>query len=48
MENKKTLLVSHGLLNRYLAKDFKKKGWTEVYNGGHGYLSQKMFVKYME
>lgn len=42
----KTVLVSHGLLNHYLVKYLKKEGWTEVYDGGKGYLSQKMLVKY--
>jgi len=44
-ENGKTLLVSHGLLNHYLVKYLKKNGWTEVFDGGKGYLSQKMLVK---
>ncbi len=44
--NGKTLLVSHGLLNHYLAKYLQKNGWTEVYDGGKGYLSQKMFMKH--
>ncbi|MEM1407922.1 MAG: histidine phosphatase family protein [Bacteroidota bacterium] len=46
MLNRKTLLVSHGLLNHFLVKYLKKNGWTEVYDGGKGYLSQKMLVKY--
>lgn len=46
MKNGKTLLVSHGLLNHYLVKYLKKNGWKEVYDGGKGYLSQKMLVKY--
>jgi len=45
-ENGKTLLVSHGLLNHYLVKYMKKNGWTEVFDGGKGYLSQKVLVKY--
>ncbi len=45
-ENGKTLLVSHGLLNHYLAKYLMKNGWTEVFDGGKGYLSQKILVKY--
>ena len=44
-ENGKALLVSHGLLNHYLVKYLKKNGWTEVFDGGKGYLSQKMLVK---
>ncbi|MEM6260947.1 MAG: alpha-ribazole phosphatase [Bacteroidota bacterium] len=44
--NGKTLLVSHGLLNHYLFKYLEKRGWTVVYDGGKGYLSQKMLVKY--
>ncbi|MEM0941209.1 MAG: histidine phosphatase family protein [Bacteroidota bacterium] len=45
-KNGKTLLVSHGLLNHYLVKYLKKTGWTEVYDGGRGYLAQKMLVRY--
>lgn len=41
----KTLLVSHGLLNHFLVKYLKKQGWTEIYDGGKSYLSQKMLVK---
>lgn len=44
-ENGKTLLVSHGLLNHYLVKYLKKNGWTEVFDGGKGYLSQKILVR---
>ena len=43
--NGKTLLVSHGLLNHYLVKYLKKSGWTQVYDGGKGYLSQKLLIK---
>ncbi|MEM6644204.1 MAG: histidine phosphatase family protein [Bacteroidota bacterium] len=43
--NGKTILVSHGLLNHFLSKFLKENGWTEVYDGGKGYLSQKMLVK---
>ena len=46
IENKKSLLVSHGLLNHFLVKYLEKKGWTEVFDGGKGYLSQKMLVRY--
>lgn len=42
----KTLLVSHGLLNHYIAKYLKKNGWVTLYDGGKGYLSQKLLVKY--
>ncbi|MEM6738143.1 MAG: histidine phosphatase family protein [Bacteroidota bacterium] len=45
-KNGKTLLVSHGLINHYLVKYLKKTGWTEVYDGGRGYLAQKMLVRY--
>ena len=44
-EDGKTVLVSHGLLNHYLVKYLKKNGWTEVFDGGKGYLSQKVLVK---
>ncbi|WP_185154148.1 histidine phosphatase family protein [Fulvivirga sp. M361] len=46
LENGKTLLVSHGLLNHYLVKYLKKNGWEEVYDGGKGYLSQKLLIRY--
>ena len=45
-EKGKTLLVSHGLLNHFLKKYLIENGWTEVYDGGKGYLSQKVLVKY--
>lgn len=46
LANGKTLLVSHGLLNHYLVKYLEKEGWTEVFDGGKGYLSQKVMIKY--
>lgn len=45
-QNGKTLLVSHGLLNHYLVKYLEKSGWKEVFDGGKGYLSQKVLVRY--
>ena len=42
----KTLLVAHGLLNRYLEKYLNRRGWKTVYDGGNGYFSQKMLVRY--
>ena len=48
IEQGKTLLVSHGLLNHFLSKYLKQRGWKQVYDGGNGYLSQKMFVKYRD
>ena len=45
-KNGKTLLVSHGLLNHFLVKYLKKDGWHEVYDGGKGYLSQKVLIRY--
>ncbi len=44
--NGKTLLVSHGLLNHYLVKYLAKNGWKEVFDGGKGYFSQKLLIKY--
>ena len=44
--NGKTVLVSHGLLNRYLEDYLQDLGWVTVYDGGDGYLSQKMLVRY--
>ncbi|MEO1052074.1 MAG: histidine phosphatase family protein [Bacteroidota bacterium] len=45
MAEGKTLLVSHGLLNHFLVKYLKKNGWVEAYDGGKGYLSQKLLIK---
>ena len=41
----KTLLVSHGFLNKSLASDLQKIGWVKVHDGGKGYLSVKVFCK---
>lgn len=46
LQHGKSLLVSHGLLNRYLEKYLNQRGWKTVYDGGNGYLSQKMLVRY--
>ncbi|MEQ8714217.1 MAG: histidine phosphatase family protein [Cyclobacteriaceae bacterium] len=46
LDKGKALLVSHGLLNHYLVKYLKQNGWIEVYDGGSGYLSQKVLVRY--
>ena len=43
-DDNKVLLVAHGFLNRYLSKYLKKLGWKEVYDGGKGYLSQRVLV----
>ncbi len=42
----KTLLVAHGVLNHFIDKNLQDRGWTKVYDGGNGYLSQVMLVKY--
>lgn len=46
LKNRNAVLVAHGLFNHYLEKYLNKRGWKTVYNGGNGYLSQKMLVKY--
>lgn len=38
-ERKKVVLVSHGLLNRYLVKYLKKRGWEVAHDGGKDYLA---------
>lgn len=48
IENGKTVLVAHGFFNKYLEKSLKKQGWQTVFDGGNGYLSQKMLVRYSE
>ena len=45
-KNGKTVLVSHGFLNRYLTKYLQKNGWHLAYNGGKGYLSQQLIIRY--
>jgi broad specificity phosphatase PhoE len=39
------ILVGHGLLNRYIIKYLKKKGWEHSYNGGMDYLSVHVMTK---
>ena len=38
-ENKKVILVAHGLLNKYIVRYLKKNGWDHSYDGGNDYLS---------
>ena len=47
-ENKKTVLVAHGFLNRFLEKSLKKEGWTQVKDGGHDYLSVSVYTKLID
>ena len=42
---KKTVLVAHGLLNLFLRRYLKKRGWRVVRQEGHGYLAVTELVK---
>lgn len=44
----KVVLVSHGLLNRFLVKYLKKNGWQVARDGGSGYLASWLLVKVVE
>jgi len=41
----KVVLVSHGLLNRFLVKYLKKNGWQVARDGGSGYLASWLLVR---
>ena len=47
-KEKKTMLVAHGFLNRFLEKSLKKEGWQQVRNGGHDYLSVSIYTKLVD
>ncbi len=44
--DQKVILVAHGFLNRFLAKELQNRGWQWVRNGGNDYLSVQVLVKY--
>jgi broad specificity phosphatase PhoE len=44
-ERNVSVLVGHGLHNRYIKKYLKKSGWKSVYDSGSGYLSMKILAR---
>ena len=44
-ENKKVILVAHGLLNKYIVRYLKKNGWDHSYDGGNDYLAVQVLTK---
>jgi broad specificity phosphatase PhoE len=44
-DEKKTVLVAHGLLNLLLRNYLKKMGWQVIHQEGHGYLAVTELVK---
>jgi len=46
--NEHTILVAHGLHNKYVKKFLKKRGWKKVYSDGKSYLSMMVLVKVKE
>ncbi|QNL21501.1 histidine phosphatase family protein [Hyphobacterium sp. CCMP332] len=47
-KNDLTLLVAHGMFNKSLAAELKKRGWTLVYSNGLGYLNVRVLAKQTE
>ena len=45
---KRTMLVAHGFLNRFLEKSLKKEGWQQVRKGGHDYLAVSIYTKLVD
>lgn len=43
--NDQTLLVAHGLHNKFVKKYLKKRGWKKVFSNGKGYLSVIILAK---
>lgn len=41
----RTALVAHGMFNKRLSNALQKKGWTQVYTNGNGYLSVRILAK---
>ncbi|SRR6056297_1162873 len=39
------ILVSHGLLNEFLVRQFEKQGWHEVFDGGNDFLAVRIVAK---
>ncbi len=46
--NDLTMLVAHGMFNRRLASELKKRGWILVYSNGLGYLNVRVLAKRSE
>ncbi len=44
-EEKRTILVAHGFLNKYLRKYLKKRGWVLIKTGGQKHLGVSLLVK---
>lgn len=44
-EEKKTVLVAHGMLNLFIRRYLKKAGWQEVRHDGNGFLAVTQLVK---
>jgi broad specificity phosphatase PhoE len=47
-DNAKVVLTAHGLLNRYIKKNLKKKGWKVVKDTGNDYFGTTILVKIEE
>lgn len=45
IENRKVILVAHGLLNKYIVRYLKKNGWDHSYDGGNDYLAVQVMSK---
>jgi len=45
-DDRKTILVAHGFLNRYLVKYLRKRNWVVIYDGGKDYLASWLLVRY--
>lgn len=43
-QNEMTILVAHGLHNKYVKKFLRKAGWKLVFNNGNDYLSIKILA----
>ncbi len=48
VKDKRTVLVAHGFLNRYIIKYLKRKGWKHSYDGGYGYTNVQVMSKIKE
>lgn len=46
--NNHVVMVAHGLFNRRLARELKKRGWTLVYQNGTAYLNVKVLARISE
>ena len=45
MEKRKVVLVGHGLLNKYIVRELKNKGWDHSFQGGSDYLAVQVLTK---